>query len=131
MDVGIECHDTQGLFYLPVWLIRFFLFIFIGSILCLFPTQQTQFLIILNQFYTCWYCLTRPHASRLRHWHELFHEVFSMIAAYHLILYSNYCPYDVQFTAGYSFYVCLIFVICVNLVNVALQVYFNIKKEQR
>jgi hypothetical protein len=92
---GIEAFDSIGLFYLPMWMIRFILFILIGSILCLYPAQETQALMFLNISYIIWYCSFIPHRNVGRYSHELFHEVFSMIAAYHLILYSSAYSYEV------------------------------------
>jgi hypothetical protein len=50
-----------GLYYFPMFLLRFFLYVMISSLYTLGAVIEVQCLILLNTFFTIWYFMTRPH----------------------------------------------------------------------
>ena len=103
MFQGVNLRENNfGLYYFPMFLLRFFLYVMISSLYTVGAVIEIQCLILLNTFFTIWYFQTRPHFSQIRRLHEMFHECIIMIGSYHLLVYSNATAYDLQFQSGYS-----------------------------
>ena len=94
--------DSSGLYYFPMFLLRFFLYVMISSLYTVGAVIEIQCLIFLNLFFGIWYFQARPHFQRSRIIQEMVHEVIIMIGSYHLLLYSNATHYELQFIGGYS-----------------------------
>ena len=101
MYLDIIHFDTAGLFYFPYILMRSFIFIMIGTLLVFTDIFAIMFLMLFNTFCYIWYFQYEPHSRIIRRIQEGCNESFTMIAAYHLMTFSNWVGPTQQFYAGY------------------------------
>ena len=108
MYIDVDLRDKYGIFYSTILLFRFFLFVMLGSVFCLYPILGLQFLMLTNSFFSILYFKINPHFANLRKIQQYFHESILMTGAYHLAVYSNAYVLKSQMYAGYSFYFFLV-----------------------
>lgn len=130
MYTGINPENFMGLFYFPVWILRFFLLIMIGAIFCEHPVFEIQGLMLLNITITIWYFQYMPHFNLQRTIHEGVHECFSMLGAYHLIVYTKAYSFKANFYSGYSFYILLAILCMSNFIYIGVVFGLHLKKQR-
>jgi len=89
MDIPERKHTSMGLFYFPYMLLRMFLFIMIGTVFLHYDVFAVQSLMLFNTFCYIWYFQCEPHSNQVRRIREGVNEIFTMIGAYHLMLFTN------------------------------------------
>ena len=119
MYLGITQFNTAGLYYFPYILMRAFIFILIGTLFVFFDIFSIMFLMLFNTFCYIWYFKYEPHSGTIRKVQEACNESFSMIAAYHLMTFSNWVVEPTyQFYAGYSLYGFILLLILLNMIYI-------------
>ena len=94
MLVGINLKSRFGTLYFSMFLLRFFVFILIGSLFVQNPVFEVQLLMFFNTLCSIWYFQNDSHLLTSRKVHEFTHECFSMIGAYQIMVFTSAFPYD-------------------------------------
>ena len=119
---GINPKSQNGIYYFTVYVARRYVYAMACSLFYVCPVFQVQLLMLLNTFGTIWYFQTRPHIGTIRRTREGFHECMKMFLAYHLFLFSNGFPIEIQFYSGYSYFIFILTLAFVNIMIISVEV---------
>jgi hypothetical protein len=113
---GIHLYrDLKNIDYMPVFLMRRFIFAFIPALFYNFPFLQLQLMIGISSVYMSMYMSIRPHEDPWRVRLEVLNEGVILMLNYHMALFSEFTLSDA--TAYYMGYSYLGFVALVLLAN--------------
>lgn len=116
------------LFY-PFFILKRLLFVMLPFIFMGLEAQQLQCLLLCDIFYLIFYLKLNPHIERTMRRMELVNECLQLVVYYHMVLFSSFdTNAAAKFEFGYSFLVCLM---CIMLVNVGVAAYESVVSARR